>query len=97
MSTLMKSDATTLQFLVIIDKKNFGGEKDGELKSCGAGSLNGQSSKLFEGIVYFIIRVSPLTVISKITVYKVKKSGISLDNVPGTVKHMTNLKQCFFV
>lgn len=65
MSTLMKSDATTLRFLLIIDKKNFGVEKDGELKSCDAGSLNGQSSKFFEVIVYFSIGVSPLTVITK--------------------------------
>ena len=57
------SNVTTFQFLLIIDKKNLGGERDGKLKSCDAGSLSGESWKLSEGIVYFIIFVSTLTVI----------------------------------
>ena len=44
--------------------------KDGKLKSCDARSSNGESFKLSEGIVYFIICVSTLTMISKIAVYK---------------------------
>ena len=35
-----------LRFHLIIDKKHFGGEKDGELKSCDAGFVGGESSKL---------------------------------------------------
>ena len=61
----------TLRFLPVIDKKNFGGEKQGELKSCDEESLRGESSKLSEGIAYFIICVSTLTV----AVYKVKNFG----------------------
>ena len=64
-----------LRFHLIIDKKHFGGEKNGELKSCDAGSLGGESSKLSEGILYFIICISTLTMTSKINVYKVKNCG----------------------
>ena len=61
----------TLAFCLIIDQKNFAGEKDGELKSCDARSSNGKISKLSEGVVNLITSVSTLTVISKIKVYKV--------------------------
>ena len=58
-----------LQYLVIIDRKTFGGEKDGEPKWCDVGSLSGESCKLSKGIVYFILCVLTLTVTSKINVY----------------------------
>ena len=77
-SKVFISNAVTLGFCLIIDQKNFGGEKDEKLKSCDAGSSNGKICKLSEGVVYFIISVSTLTVISKIKVYKVR---ISLNNV----------------
>ena len=65
---MIKSDARklkllsrTLRFLLIIDKKNFGEPRDGELKSCDAGSLSGESCKLSEGI-YVLLYASILTV-----------------------------------
>lgn len=82
----------TLRFLLIIGKKTFEKEKHGEIKSCDAASLSEESSKLPEGMVYFVICVSTLIMISKITVDKVKKSRI--DIVPGTVEYISNLERC---
>ena len=61
-SKVFISNEMTLGFYLIIDQKNLAGEKDGELKSCDAGSSNGKISKLFEGVVNFITSVSTLTV-----------------------------------
>ena len=62
---LVKSDAkktyiviwnvTILTFLLIIDTKNFGGEKEVQLKSCDASSFSEESSKLSEGIVFYYV------------------------------------------
>lgn len=46
------SNVATLGFLLIIDKNNFGEPRNEELKSCDAGSLSGESSKLSEGTVF---------------------------------------------
>ena len=85
-----------LWFHLIIDKKHFGGEKDGELKSCDAGSLGGESSKLSEGIYYISSSVSQHWLWhQKSTFIKWKTVGILHDNVLETVEYIYLLEAVF--